>query len=182
MTEHASLPSFLALCAERRSIRAFTDEAVAERDLLKLLDAARHAPSVQNVQPWHFHVIAQEGLLKSVIDSACYGNFMSGNSTLIVVTCDMSARPDNQELLWNPKELEYSCMGAMEHVLLAAAAAGLGGCWVSFHHGPVHAALKLPQTKIVVGGLLIGHPDPTKEGAGEHYQRKTLTDVVSFHE
>lgn len=182
MTDHCDLPSFLALCAERRSVRTFTDEALDEKTLLRLLDAARHAPSVQNVQPWHFHVIAKEGLLKSVIDSACYGNFASGNPTLVVVSCDTSARPDNQELLWNPKELEYSCMGAMEHILLAATAAGLGGCWVSFHHGPVHGALKLPQDHLVVGGLLLGHPDVEKTNAGEHTHRKTLTDVVSFHE
>lgn len=182
MHDPASLPSFLGLCEKRTSVRAFTDEPLAEKDLLKLFEAARHAPSVQNVQPWHFHVVAKEELRRSLLDSACYGNFTTGDPTLVVVTCDTTARPDNQELLWNPKELEYSCMGAMEHVLLAATAAGLGACWLSFHHGPVHAALKLPQTDLVVGGLLIGHPDPHGPGAGEHRQRKTLTDVVSFHE
>ncbi len=182
MTEHHSLQSFLALCEKRVSVRGFTDEPVSEKDLLKLLDAARHAPSVQNVQPWHFHVIAKEELRTSVMDSACYGNFTTGNPTLVVVTCDTSLHPNNQEIVWNPRELEYSCMGAMEHVLLAAAASGLGGCWVSFHHGPVHASLKLPQEHIVVGGLLIGHPDPGSPGAGEHRERKSLTDVVSFHE
>ena len=182
MHQSCNLSSFLGLCEQRRSVRAFTDAPLAERDLLKLLDAARHAPSVQNIQPWHFHVINKEELRQSIMDAACYGNFTSGDPALVVVTCDTSARPDNQELVWNPKELEYSCMGAMEHVLLAAAAAGFGGCWISFHHGSVHAALKLPQTEIVVGGLLLGHPDPSGPGAGEHRTRKSITDVVSIHE
>ncbi len=182
MTEHHSLQSFLSLCEKRVSVREFTDEPVSERDLLKLLDAARHAPSVQNVQPWHFHVIAKEELRKSVLDAACYGDFATGNPTLVVVTCDTSLQPADQEIIWNPRELEYSCMGAMEHVLLAAAASGLGGCWVSFHHGPAHASLKLPQTHTIVGGLLVGHPDPNGPSAGEHRERKSLTDVVSFHE
>lgn len=181
MDTPCDLDSFLALCERRASIRAFTDDAIPERDLLRLLETARHAPSVQNVQPWRFHVIAKEGLRKSLMDAACYGDFTTGSPTLVVVTCDSAARPDSQEVVWNPKELEYSCMGAMEHVLLAATAAGLGGCWLSFHHGPVHAALKLPQTALVVGGLLLGHP-AAGNGAGEHRQRKTLTDVVSIHE
>lgn len=182
MPEACTLPSFLALCQARRSVRAFTDEPPSEKDLLKFLDAARFAPSVQNVQPWHFHVIHKEELRHSIIDAACYGNFTTGAPALVVVTCDTAAKPDNQELVWNPKELEYSCMGAMEHVLLAAAAGGLGGCWISFHHGPVHAALRLPQSQLVVGGMLIGHPDPKGPGAGEHRERKSLTDVVSIHE
>ncbi len=182
MPENITLPSFSALCTSRRSVRAFTSEPLAEKDLLKLLEAGRHAPSVQNVQPWHFHVITKDALVKSILDAACYGNFTIGSPTLVIVTCDTAARPDNQEIVWNPKELEYSCVGAMELVLLAAATMNLGGCWISFHHGPVHAALKLPQTHIVVGGLLLGHPDNAKAGAGEHLQRKELTDIVSIHE
>lgn len=182
MTDICTPASFTTLCTSRRSVRAFTDEPLTEKDLLKLLDVARHAPSVQNVQPWHFHVITKEELMRNILDAACYGNFTIGNPTLIVVTCDTTARPDNQEIVWNPKELEYSCVGAMELVLLAATTAHLGGCWVSFHHGPVHAALKLPQTQVIVGGLLLGHPDEAKANAGEHLQRKELTDVVRFHE
>ena len=155
---------------------------MSERVLPRLLDVARLAPSIQNVQPWHFHIIQQENLRRSLVDAACYGNFTTGNPTLVVVTCDSSAKPDNQEVVWNPKELEYSCVGAMEHILLAASAAGLGGCWVSFHHGPVHAALKLPQSQQVIGGLLIGQPDATTPQTGEHAQRKALDEIVSIHE
>ena len=42
------------LFLERWSPRAFTDEAISERDLLTLLEAARWAPSSFNSQPWRF--------------------------------------------------------------------------------------------------------------------------------
>ena len=43
-------PMFL----ERWSPRAFTGEAIAERDLLTILEAAHWAPSSYNSQPWRF--------------------------------------------------------------------------------------------------------------------------------
>ncbi len=42
------------LFLERWSPRAFTGEAISERDLLTLLEAARWAPSSYNSQPWRF--------------------------------------------------------------------------------------------------------------------------------
>jgi nitroreductase len=42
------------LFLERWSPRAFTNEAISERDLLTLLEAARWAPSSFNSQPWRF--------------------------------------------------------------------------------------------------------------------------------
>jgi nitroreductase len=48
--DHPIDPLFL----ERWSPRAFTDTPISERDLLKLLEAARWAPSSFNSQPWRF--------------------------------------------------------------------------------------------------------------------------------
>jgi nitroreductase len=42
------------LFLERWSPRAFTGEAISERELLTLLEAARWAPSSYNSQPWRF--------------------------------------------------------------------------------------------------------------------------------
>jgi hypothetical protein len=39
---------------QRRSPRAFTDEALDEATLLGFVEAARWAPSASNIQPWHF--------------------------------------------------------------------------------------------------------------------------------
>jgi nitroreductase/NAD-dependent dihydropyrimidine dehydrogenase PreA subunit len=45
------------LIRSRRSIRAYTDEPVADEDLALVLDVARYAPSAHNAQAWHFNVI-----------------------------------------------------------------------------------------------------------------------------
>ncbi|MEY2686722.1 MAG: hypothetical protein RL375_920 [Pseudomonadota bacterium] len=43
-----------ALFADRWSPRAYTGEAIPEATLLRLLEAARWAPSASNIQPWRF--------------------------------------------------------------------------------------------------------------------------------
>ena len=48
--EHSVAPLFL----ERWSPRAFTGEALPEAELMKILEAARWAPSAYNAQPWRF--------------------------------------------------------------------------------------------------------------------------------
>jgi nitroreductase len=44
---------------ERRSIRAFKDEEIPEATVTRLLEAACHAPSAGNLQPWKFFVVSQ---------------------------------------------------------------------------------------------------------------------------
>lgn len=45
---------------KRKSTRAFLDKAVSEEKIFKILDAARHAPSGTNTQPWQVAVVSGE--------------------------------------------------------------------------------------------------------------------------
>ena len=173
--------AFKQLCAKRRSIRYFEGEPVTKDEVAKLLELARFAPSVENLQPWRFHVVMRKDLRRMLADASCYGNFVEGASVFVVVTSDTSTRKEAGDTLWNPKELEYSCMGAMMQVILGATAMGLGSCWVSLHHGTAHEILGLPRHEIVVGGLLLGRYKPGEE---EHFgpQPKTIDAFTVFHE
>lgn len=173
---------FSALSKARRSIRYFDEKPVTREEVLSLLDVAHLSPSVGNAQPWKFHVVHNAALLAKLMETSCYGNFITGASTFIVVTCNKAAAPVTQEILWNPKELEYSCMAAMTHILLGATAMQLGSCWVSLHHGPAHELLGLPQEEIVVGGVMLGHYKRGEETASDHYERLPLQDLIHFHD
>lgn len=173
---------FAALCKARRSIRYFDANPITQKEILMLLDIAHLSPSVGNAQPWKFHVVQNPDLLKKLMEASCYGNFVAGASTFIVVTCDKTAAPVTQEVLWNPKELEYSCMSAMTHMLLAATAMKLGSCWVSLHHGAAHEVLELPANEIVVGGVMLGHYKAGEEESGGKHERVPLKDLVQFHD
>jgi nitroreductase len=177
-----SLDDFRKLCDQRRSIRYFSDEPVNTDDIKTLIEVAQLAPSVENTQPWHFHIITNPDLRAQLMETSCYGNFVAGAGTFIIVTCDRTAKPKTQEIIWNPKELEYSCAVAMNHLILAATAAGLGSCWVSLHHGQAHDILKLKANLSIIDGIMIGHLKPGEEKAGAGHQRKQLEDIYTIYE
>ena len=58
--------NFLKLVKDRRSIRKFKSDPVADGDIAKIIEAARWAPSGFNMQPWEF-VIVKEPQLKDKI-------------------------------------------------------------------------------------------------------------------
>lgn len=51
----------------RRSIRDFTGEKIPDEDLEKILDAARYAPSPENMQMWRYVVIREDQELKKFV-------------------------------------------------------------------------------------------------------------------
>lgn len=173
---------FASLCKTRRSIRYFDQRPVAKEDVLALLELARMAPSIENLQPWHFHAVFNKELRTKLMQASCYGDFIEGASVFIVVTVNHTLENQAKEPVWNPKELEYSCMAAMEHMLLGATAMGLGSTWVSLHHGTAHEILELPRHEIVVGGIMLGHYKKGEEEPSDGHERKPLGEMYTFHE
>lgn len=49
---------------ERRAVRIFKDKEVERELILKLIDAARMAPSAMNKQPWHFYILTNREKIK----------------------------------------------------------------------------------------------------------------------
>lgn len=50
----------------RKSVRKFKDNEVPREDIIKMLDAAIHAPSPKNQQTWHFVVIQNKELINKI--------------------------------------------------------------------------------------------------------------------
>ncbi|HRH93405.1 MAG TPA: nitroreductase family protein [Candidatus Peribacteria bacterium] len=149
--------AFANVCKFRKSVRFFGTKEIPQEKLLALLALAGHAPSVKNLQPWHFHVVLNRKLRSELMEASCYGNFVEGAAAFLVVTCDAGVSGRTQDVIWNPRELEYSCVVAMTHVLLGASALGLGSCWVSLHEQDVRKTLSLEKNHTVVGGIMLGH-------------------------
>jgi nitroreductase len=59
--------SFLELAKKRRSYWEFRPDPVPDDDIVKIVDAARYAPSGFNSQPWEFVVVKDPDLKEQVI-------------------------------------------------------------------------------------------------------------------
>jgi nitroreductase len=149
------MDAFEALKA-RRSVRNFKPDPVSWEDLERIVDVGRLAPTAHNEQPWEFVVITDADRRRQVAEQADYGKFIADAPACIVVL----SRPTRYYL--------EDCSAATANMLTAAAALGLGSCWVAGDKKPyadqlvalcgaAGADLKL------VALLAIGHADTAPE-------------------
>jgi len=134
----------------RRSVRAFEDREVPRECLDRILEAARQAPSANNAMPWHFIVVTDPAVRKSIAESGTYGKFLSHTPVVIVACGDVAASPH-----WYAIDTAI----ALEHIALAAVAEGLGSCWIgSYEELVVKKLLDVPEAQRVVALLALGYP------------------------
>lgn len=166
---------FLALVQARRSIRAFQRRPVADDLLERVLEAARLAPSWKNMQCWRFIVVrsaeSKAGLL-AAIPEANPGKKAVAAAPVTVVLC---ADPRASGIMGDRYYYLVDCGITMEHLVLAAGAAGLGTCWIGvFDEDAVKSALSVPADWRVVAMTPLGYPDQ----APAPRPRKTMQEIV----
>jgi nitroreductase len=146
----------------RRSVRAYQQKPVSDEMVADLLAAAMAAPSACAKDPWRFVVVREPATLRALAAALPNGSMLANAPLGIVVCGDLDAAHAN--------ELSYllqDCSAAIENLLLAAHALGLGACWLGVHpRQPRMEALTkilgLPETIIPVSGIAIGWPAEEK--------------------
>lgn len=140
----------------RRSIRKFHPDPVSASDIQEILSAAMMAPSAGNEQPWQFVVITDRAKLDAVVPIHPYAA-MAAHAPLAVLVCgDLSL--EKYAGFWI-----QDCSAAMQNLLLAAHAKGLGAVWCGVY--PLNdrvdgfrALFQLPDHVIPMGLAVIGWP------------------------
>jgi Nitroreductase len=117
---------FFECIESRRSVRAYKPDPVEEDKLEKLLDAAAHAPTACNKQPFRvlvIHTSGREAGLKRVYDKAWFVQ-----APLVLAVCSLPASAWSRRDGKNYADVDATI--AMDHLILAARALGLGSCWI----------------------------------------------------
>lgn len=178
---------------DRRSIREFTDEAVSDQDLDIILEAARQAPSGENAQPWRFIVVKDEATRKkmgalagggsgrrftaefatnkmqqrfsSLEDEtkkkAVFEKLTSGKVSTFMADAPVNLVVVGKKDVW---DTPYDTSAAIENILLAVTALGLGACWVIApcidirDEERIKLLLGIPEEYKAVSVISIGHP------------------------
>jgi nitroreductase len=156
----------LDMINSRRSVRQWKNEPVSDSDIQKILEAAMNAPSAGNEQPWHFIVVKDKDLLVKASAINPYGGFVK-NAPLAILVCG-DTRLERFKGYW-----VQDCSLAVENMLLAAHALGLGAVWTSIY--PIEERVSgcrklfnLPEDVIPLTLIPIGYPLVT---AGERKSR-----------
>ncbi|KXK09178.1 MAG: putative NAD(P)H nitroreductase YdjA [Microgenomates bacterium OLB22] len=161
----------------RRSVRKWQKRAVAKTTLNKILNAGRMAPSPLNSQPWHFSVIVDRKMIKTLAASAQHGAFAQSATVLIVVTIEQSAKVDTW--LHEHDQHIYSGVCAIQNMWLAAWSLGIGGCWITIDRKATEKLLGVPRSHVLLGSLALGHPTG-KVHKHLDDDRRPLSDMVTF--
>ena len=153
-----TLEDFLKLAETRRSVRSYRPDPVDTEVLRGVLRAASLAPSACNRQPWKFVVVTEEPRRRAL--GVAYNREWFWTAPAIVAVCvEPSAgwvRPfDGKSYAFVDGAI------AMDHLTLAAAAAGLGTCWIgAFEPEAAASALGLPDGWEIVAMTPVGYPAP----------------------
>ena len=159
----------------RHSVREYTSQEVDEQTIRGLIEAAVHAPSAVNQQPWTFAVVRDKDVLDRISRAA---------KSHMLATMPPSVHSDHfRSLLSDPNfHIFYhapalvlisataqgpwiveDCALAAENLMLAAYAAGLGTCWIGFAQGFLNTPdgkklIDLPQAWVPVAPIIVGRP------------------------
>jgi len=157
---------FLKLCRSRRSVRRFADRPVEREKIEACLEAARRAPSADNLQPWRFIVFDDPEKKAKLADTVFTGVYAASKrfAAAPVVVCLVT----KENLLVNKVagavqgtqwQLVDAGIGG-EHFVLAAAEQGLGTCWIGWYDGRAllkHLGLRGKGYK-AVALIAVGYP------------------------
>ena len=148
---------------KRRSVRKYIDKEIPAEMLHDLLEAAMAAPSARATDPWHFIVITERETLNRMTSSLPNGKMLLTAPTALLVCGDM-----NRALEGFESYMLQDVSAAVENILLAAPALGLGSCWLGIHPrrnrmDGIRSLFSLPDHIIPVAGIALGWPDGTAE-------------------
>ncbi len=150
----------------RRSIRKYKGTPVPQESLMKILEAARIAPSAGHRQPWHFVVVEDKETIEKL---AGRSKWAAEAPVMIVGLADPVTSPS-----WSLNDMGI----AFEHIVLTATSLGLGTCWMgqTKRDSEVKELLGIPDELKVIALTPLGEPDEVKEPKA----RKSLEEIVSW--
>ena len=161
----------------RRSIRKFKPAALARAQLEALLEAARWAPTAGNIQPWAFVVVTSPETKRALAAGAYNQRFVAEAPAVIGVVITPPADPRYAERGTNLYAIQDTA-AAVQNILLAAHAMGLGTCWVgAFDDAAVAQALELKPGERPVALIPVGEP-----AAGGTSARRPVAEISRWLE
>ena len=158
---------------DRRSVRSYENKDIPQEVLLKVLEAARLAPSANNRQPWKFVVVREAAKRKALAKAAKEQQFVAEAPVVIAA---VALEPERTMTCGVPTYAVDLAI-AVDHMTLAAVQQGLGSCWIgAFYQEDVKKLLEIPDECKVAALLTLGYP----RDQARFKNRKSLDEIVCY--
>jgi coenzyme F420-0:L-glutamate ligase/coenzyme F420-1:gamma-L-glutamate ligase len=170
---------------QRRSIRKYLPKPVQKEVILQVLATAGYAPSAHNSQPWRF-IILQDDIAKRRLAEAMAEAWAKdlqrdgmkvesgkrkerverfATAPVLILACltmiDLRRFPDSERQMCERDLAVQSLGAALQNLLLAAYAKGLGACWFcapAFCKETVRKILRIPDEVEPQAFVAMGYP------------------------
>ncbi len=169
---------------QRRSIRKYLPKPIQKEVILEVLTAAGCAPSAHNSQPWRFIILQDDPVKRRLADAMAevwtkdlqrdgikiesdklverVERFVT--APVLILACltmvDLRKFPDSERQMCERDLAVQSFGAALQNLLLAAHAKGLGACWFcapAFCKETVRKILKIPDAVEPQAFVAIGY-------------------------
>ncbi len=181
------MQDFYDYVLSRRSVRNYREKTISPEQISRILRAGMWAPSAHNAQPWRFYVLEStetkrqlaqamggafrrdlenDGETAETIDLVVNESIerFSSAPTLVLVCLSMDTMDVYSDERRQQAEFVMgvqSVAAAVQNILLAAHAEGLGACWFCaplFCQGIVQEILKIPGDVYPQALVALGEP------------------------
>ena len=178
-----SVKDFLELARERKTTYNFEEKQVSEKDVAKILEAARWAPSCTNAQPWNFIIVQDKRTIGELMSTANYGDFHTDPPLIIAIVLREDLCAGEGHACFRGKDSSVhdsymSCGIAASHMALEAEDIGINSCIVTPEQNKVKRILKVKENDAVP--LLVGIGYQTKNAFQKKRERRPIGESVSY--
>lgn len=162
------IKDFFEVITTRRSVRRYKPDLVPDALIHKLIDAARWAPTGGNMQPWEFFVIKDQQTKEAIVQTTYIGydkktgrpqRWILDAPVIILVGTNIKRTGARYGRFGAEFVASLDVAAAIENMLLAATALGLGSCWIAGFDTPqLNKVLNLPKEIQPLSLITIGYP------------------------
>ena len=163
----------------RRSIRKYLQVPVEFDKVTRVLEAGTKAPTAGNLQDYRFILVTDKLVIKEVAEH-CTEQFWIAEAPVLIVVCSDTERAEKYFGLRGQRLYSVqNAAAAIQNMLLAAHALGLGSCWVgSFDENYVSDKLGIPDDVRPQAIITLGYADEKPKDKTE----EPLETMIYFNE
>lgn len=164
---------FFEVITKRFSVRSYKPDMVEADKLMKILETACQAPTACNLQAFRILVMKTDEnreVLKKV-----YPREWFIEAPYVLAVCSIPEESWTRSDGKNYSDVDTAIV--MDHIVLAAAALGLGTCWIgAFNSQAAREAFCLDKKMDPIVLTPLGYPAETRTNK----RRKPVGDLVTF--
>jgi nitroreductase len=166
---------FFEVIKNRRSIRSFKNQPLPQETINQLIDAARMAPSAGNAQSWAFVLVTKPETKQALATAALGQRWLEEAAAVFVVCADLQRAGDSYDERGRTLYSIQDTSAAVENILLAATALGLGACWMgAFYEEKIAKVINAPDGMRPVALIPVGYPNESPRARS----RRPSSEVV----